>query len=75
MRIAWPELIVLIFLATILVVLGNFVALYLASHYFQSQSAIVAVFFVLMLFDLWGIVRLIDWAFAGPSRRKGLRIL
>jgi ABC-type sugar transport system permease subunit len=76
MRITWPELVALIALAILLVIAGNFMVMDIIVHASGgSKSIVVPVFFALMILDLWGILRLVDWAFAGPARRKGLRVL
>jgi hypothetical protein len=74
MRIAWPELIVLIVFAVLFVIAGE-MGLIVAARVYCVPGWIVACGFVAGLFlDLWGALRLIDWAFAGPARRSRHRM-
>jgi hypothetical protein len=75
MRMAWPELIVLIVFA-VLFVIGAECALIVAAKLYRVSGYIVgpAVIAALIL-DVWGLLRLIDWAFAGPARRARQRVL
>jgi hypothetical protein len=75
MRIAWPELIVLIVLGA-LFVLGAELALLAFVMEFHAPIWLGAMlFFVMAVFDLWAVLRVIDWAFAGPARRRKQRVL
>lgn len=75
MRMAWPELIVLIVFTTLVVIGVEFAALDIADHCRVPAWIIGSTFLAMLLLDLWALLRLIDWAFAGPARRSGLRVL
>lgn len=75
MRVAWPELIVLIVLGATLLLGAElaFLAVVMSLHAPIWLGALL--FFVMAFFDLWAVLRVIDWAFAGPARRRGRKVL
>jgi hypothetical protein len=75
MRMAWPELIVLIVFATLFVLAAEMAAIVAAKVYQVSGWIVAPGFLAAVFLDLWGLLRLIDWAFAGPARRARQRIL
>jgi hypothetical protein len=75
MRVAWPELIVLIFLAVFFTLVVEVLLLVAAKDYGVSGWIVAPGFFIGVFLDFWGLFRLLDWAFAGPARRARRRML
>jgi hypothetical protein len=76
MRVAWPELIVLVVLAAIVVFVVEGLFLSEAMGLGMPAGVGVVCLVALLVLDLWGLLRLFDWLFAGPARRKkGSRIV
>jgi protein-S-isoprenylcysteine O-methyltransferase Ste14 len=68
MRLAWPELIVLILIAA----LATFATEIWILMALKSAPGWLGVLYVLVaiVLDIWGGLRLIDWLWAGPARRE-----
>lgn len=75
MTLAWPERIVLIVLATLAILAVEIGFLIVCSKYIASVWLGLAYMVAAILVDLWAALRLVDWLFAGPARRKKDRIV
>lgn len=76
MRIAWPELIVLIVVATLVVLGGEIGALFVVVKVWRAPGGVILPLLLgALIFDIWAFLRMIDWAFAGPARRARHRVL
>ena len=73
MRLAWPELIVLIIIAAV----ATFAMEIWILMALKSAPGWLGVLYVLaaIVLDIWGAMRLIDWLWAGPARRARERVL
>lgn len=75
MRIAWPELIVLAVVGT-LCVLGVEISIVVALKAYRVSAWVAALMAMSMvIFDLWAVLRVLDWLFAGPARRAKWRVM
>ena len=74
MRMAWPELIVLIVVAA-LGVLAVEIAILFSATVLARWWLIAAVALTAVALDVWAALRLVDWLFAGPARRRKDRII
>jgi len=74
MRLAWPELIVLIVVAT-LATFATEIWILSAIDAYATKGLIALYALAAIVLDIWGAMRLIDWLWAGPARRARERVL
>lgn len=75
MRVAWPELIVLIVAVALTLLAAEIGILAVAKEFHVTGWIVGPAAIVMLLGDIWIVLRAIDWAFAGPARRARQRIL
>ena len=74
-KMAWPELIVLIIASALLVLAAEVLIEYAVVRSGAGGGLILLVLLMALLADLWAVLRLVDWLFAGPARRGKWRIV
>lgn len=74
MRICWPELIIGIIIVAFLLFAAELAILTVILEFHAPLWLAGTMFLAMVFFDLWAVLRTIDWLMAGPARRKGWRV-
>lgn len=72
---AWPERVLLIVVVGFAVVAVEIGAIIIGKEYRAPGWLALTVALAFLFFDLWVVLRTIDWLVAGPARRRGDRVV